>query len=103
MKEQIGKLTVVWDKNVYAIFEKACKRIEQDSVINANNVRKEVLTITKSLSDNPEKFPADKYKIDNDGTYRAFEKYRFRISYNITSNQIRILRFRSTDQEAKNY
>ncbi len=99
VKEKEQTPVVVWDKKAYYLLEKACKRIKKDSLANAEKVRTEILTITKSLAANPEKYPKDKYKRNNPGNYRVFEKYRFRIAYRHTSKEIRILRFRSTDQE----
>ena len=50
---------------------------------------------------NPEFYGPDKYKINNDGTYRAFEKHRYRISYKITKMTIVVLRVRHTKLEPK--
>ncbi len=55
------------------------------------------------LSTNPERFALDKYKNKNDGSYRYFELYRYRIAYRIYESHIRILRVRSTDQEPREY
>jgi hypothetical protein len=41
--------------------------------------------MTISLSKNPEIYPPDKYKKSNSGIYRAFELYRYRISYRIAN------------------
>jgi len=38
-------------------------------------------------------FPPDKFKKNNDGTWRAFEKYHYRISYRITADD-----FNNTDK-----
>ncbi|MGB0948547.1 MAG: type II toxin-antitoxin system RelE/ParE family toxin [Marinirhabdus sp.] len=38
------------------------------------------------------------HKIGNDGSYRAFEKHSYRVSYRITENEIRILRLRHTSR-----
>ena len=39
----------------------------------------------------------------NDGSWRAFEKYRFRISYRVMEKEIRIVRFRHTSRTPLNY
>ena len=103
MKDEEQKPKVVWDKKVYLSFEKACNRIKMDSLANAEKVKEEILAMTKKLLANPERYPKDKYKKNNSGNYRAFEKYSYRIAYRHTSKEIRILRFRSTDQEPKLY
>ena len=54
---------------------------------------------TESLPENPEKFPPDKYKMKNDGSFRAFELFSYRVAYQITSKEIRILRVRHIRME----
>mgnify|MGYP000533413668 FL=1 len=48
---------------------------------------------------NPEIYPLDKYRKNNNGTIRAFEVYSYRIAYQITKSEIRILRVRHTKRE----
>jgi len=52
---------------------------------------------------NPEFYGSDKYKKENDGSYRAFEKHHYRINYRFTDNVIRVLRVRHTGREPKEY
>lgn len=62
---------------------------------------KVVLQLYKSvaiLSSNGLMYPLDIYKVNNDGSYHAFEVYRYRISYKISSNEIYILAVRHTAQ-----
>ncbi|MBK8607580.1 MAG: type II toxin-antitoxin system RelE/ParE family toxin [Chitinophagaceae bacterium] len=44
-------------------------------------------------------FAPDKFKENNDGSYRAFEKHHYRISYRFDNRVIRILRVRHTSRE----
>lgn len=55
------------------------------------------------LNKHPEKHPLDKFKKDNDGSWRAFEKYSYRLSYRVLDNQIRIVRFRHTSKSPLQY
>jgi hypothetical protein len=50
---------------------------------NAVKVRQTIINSILSLPENPEKYPLDKYKTNNDGTWRAFEIYHYRIWYRI--------------------
>ena len=77
--------------------------IKRDSLANAYKVRDDIYKIAYSLLDHPAKFPADKYKINNDGNYRAFEKHHLRVAYRITSTEIRILSIRHTSMAPKEY
>lgn len=99
-----SKLTVIWNKGAYTSFQKAYQNIKKDSLQNAEMVRDEILRIIRDdLPENPEKFPPDKFKMNNNGYYRAFEIHSYRISYRFTLKEIRILRVRHVKQEPKEY
>ncbi|HEX5167556.1 MAG TPA: type II toxin-antitoxin system RelE/ParE family toxin [Cyclobacteriaceae bacterium] len=66
-------------------------------------VRTGIIKIIDNLIHHPEKYPRDKFKKANSGNYRAFERYSYRVIYNITEKEIRILRFRHVKQEPKEY
>jgi len=74
-----------------------------DSLQNAQMVKNALIDLTIDLPQNPEKYPLDKFKTNNDGTWRAFEKYHYRISYRILENQIRIVRVRHTSKSPLTY
>lgn len=94
---------VLWDKAVYTDLQKVYNRIKNDSLTTAEKVRDGILMITQRLPENPEKYPPDKFKKDNKGDFRAFEKYSYRIAYKITDEEIVILRLRQVKQEPKEY
>jgi plasmid stabilization system protein ParE len=98
-----ARLEVAWDKMAYASFQQACDYIREESAVNAEKVRKEILKIIHSLPDHPEKYPSDKFKKDNQGHHRAFEKYSYRVAYMVTPTEIIILRIRHVKQEPKKY
>ncbi len=54
--------------------------IKQDSPLIAKKVIDDLLDVTIGLVTNPEKYPLDKYKIPNDGSFRAFELNHYGIS-----------------------
>ncbi len=98
------KRKVVWDEGAVAYFKQAIAYIKKDSPQNADKVKKEILASTKALTAKPERQHApDKYRLNNDGNYRAYELYRFRISYFIGNETIRIVRVRHVSMEPKNY
>ena len=96
-------LIVSWDKIALKQLEEACNFIRKDSLKNAQNVRKTVLNLAKRLAVNPEKYPLGKYKLRNDGAYRAFEKYHLRVVYYVTDTEIKIISVRHTKMEPRNY
>ncbi len=52
---------------------------------------------------NPEIYGPDKYKINNDGSYRAFEIHKYRIVYRVTGKIIWVLRIKHTKTEPLTY
>jgi plasmid stabilization system protein ParE len=91
-------MVTIWSKRAKTELQKAYLYILMDSVQNAEMVRDDIIDLTIDLAKSPEKHPLDKFKKDNDGTWRAFEKHHYRISYRITPNQIRIVRLRHTSK-----
>lgn len=85
------KPKVVWSIEATIQLKAAYNYIAKDSIKNAGKVRNDIVEIVKGLPSNPEVYPPDKYKINNDGSYHAFEKHRYRISYHILEEEIRIL------------
>ncbi len=98
-----SRMIVSWDKPAYASLQKIFEYIRQESPANADKVRKEILKITSGLVDHPERYPPDKFKKDNPGNYRAFEKYSYRVAYKYTEKEIKILRVRHVKQEPQKY
>ena len=96
-------MVVVWSNNAKAELRKAYEYIALDSLENAELVRDTLIDLTIELPKHPDKYPLDKFKTDNDGTWRAFEIYHYRISYRILKDQIRIVRLRHTSMSPQNY
>ena len=92
---------ITWAKTALKQFEAAINYIAEDSIQNAEKVRKEILEKIEKLRVNPEIYTFDKHKASNDGSYRAFELYRYRIAYRIIEMEIRIFRVRHTSREPK--
>lgn len=67
-----GKLKVVWSDDARQQLRAAYNYIKKDSLQNAKKVRSDITVMTGSLIKNPERFAPDKYKLNNDGSYRAF-------------------------------
>ena len=94
----VNKPIVVWNK-----VAEAYQYIKEDSLQNAEKVRDEIFAATQQLAYQPESYPLDKFKRQNPGNYRAFEKHSYRIAYRHTEKQIRILRVRHVKKEPKTY
>jgi plasmid stabilization system protein ParE len=96
-------MVVVWGNSAKAELRKAYEYIALDSPQNAKIVRDTLIDLTIELPKHPEKHPPDKFKKDNDGIWRAFEKYHYRVSYRILKDQIRIVRMRHTSKSPLDY
>jgi len=94
---------VVWTKRSQLHMKLAFEYISKDSPQNAVNVLEDIVAAVNKTITNPEFYNADKYKMNNDGSYSAFEKHHYRIAYRFTGNVIRILRVRHTGREPKEY
>ena len=97
------KRKILWDKQALHYFYDAIKYIRKDSPQNADKVKREVLEKINELSKRPEIHNPDKYKVNNNGSYRAFELYRLRVGYLVKENEIIIARIRNTKQEPLDY
>lgn len=93
-------MRIVWDIIAKEELKKIYEYIKLDSPQNATMVRDGIVKATASLANNFVHRP-DNYKRNNDGTYRAFEIYSYRISYRITLDEIKILRLRHVRMRPK--
>lgn len=94
---------IKWDKEAFNQFQLSIKFIAARSIQNAEKVRNEILDKIATLIQYPENQSPDKFKLNNDGSFRALEIHHFRISFQVTDTDIKILRFRHTKQAPKNY
>lgn len=98
-----GQYEVVWTKRSLSQLKKAFEYINRDSPQNAARVIDEIAAAVNKAAFNPEIYSPDKYKTGNDGSYRAFELHRYRISYRFSGKIIRILRVRHSSRYPLNH
>lgn len=91
-------MVVVWHVRAKKELKRAYEYILKDSSQNAIKVRQEIIDAVLCLPAHPDKHQMDKYKINNDGTWWAFEMHHYRISYRTIKGQIRIIRLRHTSR-----
>ncbi len=96
-------MVTIWSNRAKKQLQSAFNYIKQDSLQNAEKVRDEIIDLSIKLASHPEIYPPDKYKLNNDGSYRAFELHRHRVSYRILKNEVRIVRLRHTSRSPKTY
>jgi plasmid stabilization system protein ParE len=94
---------VIWPLHAQKQLTKAYEYILKSSYQNAEKVKQEILASTQKLPDNPERHAPDKFRKNNDGSFRAYEIHHYRIAYRVTEKQIIIVRVRHTSMEPMNY
>ena len=97
------KPKIVIDNLAKIQLKEAYEFIKLDSPKSADKVKAKILASIKELADYPERYYPDKYRLANDGSYRAFEIYKYRISFHVSPTQITIVRIRHTKMEPKPY
>jgi addiction module RelE/StbE family toxin len=98
-----SKPKVVIENLAKAQLREAYRYIKLDSLKSAEKVKSKIINSIKKLADHPEKYPPDKYRLNNDGSFRAFEIYRYRVSYHVSEKQITVIRILHTSMAPKLY
>lgn len=92
-------LRIIWGKKALEELEEILEYISKESRSGAQIVKTAIIETIKSLKKQPNIFSVDVLKENNDGSYRAFTVYSYRISYKVTAEEIIILRVRHTSRE----
>jgi len=92
-------LKVIWSKNSSLQLKEFLKDLKEKSLKAASKVKNEILKTARGLSNNPEIYSPDRFKKDNDGSFRSFEKYSYRVTYQVGKTQVVMLRVRHTSRE----
>jgi plasmid stabilization system protein ParE len=96
---------IIWSKNAldqledihfYIFFESKSLRIA-DKVVNT------IFDSTEILKTQPEIYKPDKQKTNNDGSFRVYSVYDYAVSYQISQENIYILRVRHNAQKPKKH
>lgn len=96
-------LKVVIDYEAKLQLRSIYRYIKNDSPENAEKVRSKILTSIKELIKYPEMHAPDKYRLDGDKSYRAYEIYKHRVTYHISAKEIRIIRIRHSKMNPLEY
>jgi len=92
-------MQVIWSSSAQKQLMECYEYILLDSYQNAEKVKNGILSSTGKLTSHPEAHPLDRYKKENDGSFRAYEIHRYRIAYRVTKQNIIITRIRHTSME----
>jgi addiction module RelE/StbE family toxin len=97
------KYAVIWSEMAKNQLKEIFKYIKKDSEQAAKEVKSKILASTKLLETGKEIYKSDELKTNNNGTYRAYVIFSYRIVYKINENSIHILRVRHTSREPLEY
>ncbi|MGN7989892.1 type II toxin-antitoxin system RelE/ParE family toxin [Pedobacter sp. 22226] len=98
-----NNIEIVWTKQAKNQLREIYIYISKESIQNATKVINDLTQAVSNIVLQPGKHKIDQYKNNNDGTYRAFEKHHFRVSYRNENEVIRILRIRHTKMNPKKH
>jgi plasmid stabilization system protein ParE len=96
-------LKIIIDNDAKRALREAYTYIKKDSLQNAEKVKCKMLASINELVKNPVKYAPDKYRFDNDLSFRAYEICKYRITYHISPEEIRIIRIRHTKMNPLEY
>lgn len=94
---------VIIEREVLTGIRDLFRYIRKQSLQNAERVRDGIYHSIEDLAEYPERHPPDKYRSGNDGSYRAYEIYSYRIAYRVEGKRIIVFRIRHTSQEPLSY
>ena len=97
------KLRVIWSLRALKQFKVIYDYINNESLQGAETVRDAIIDTTDKLPTNPLIFEADKFKLNNDKSYRAFTEFSIRVTYRINLKSISIIKVIHTSQKPKLY
>ena len=96
---------IIWSKDALDQLEDIHFYIffESKSLTIADKVVNTIFDSTEILKTQPEIYKLDKQKTNNDGSFRVYALYDYALSYQITEENIYILRVRHNAQQQKKY
>jgi len=96
-------LKIIWSLRALKQFKVVFDYIKNESPQSAQSVRNKIIETTEKLPFNPMLFEADRFKLNNNDSYRAFTEFNIRITYRINLKTITILKVIHTSQKPKLY
>jgi plasmid stabilization system protein ParE len=91
--------TILWDDIALRELDRELHYLQKRSVDAPRIIADGILDKVKTIKIDPYICEADRLKLVNDGTYRAFIVFRYRVSYRILKDAIHILRIRHSSRE----
>ena len=103
MVKSIPLMKLIWSPSSIKSLKEIRKKIAAESTLSAEKVFNEIIHTAEQLPSNRARYPPDRFKKNNTGNHRAFEKYHYRVSYRIKETEIHILTIRHVRQMPLEY
>lgn len=91
--------TIVWSKNAEKQYYEILNHLLEEAPQAIDKVGNALLDTIDDLALHFNHYPSDRFKRNNDGTYKAALVFSYRISYQIGGTTVNILRIRHTSKE----
>jgi plasmid stabilization system protein ParE len=95
--------TIVWSKNATKQYYQILEYLAEEAPDAVSIVGNALLDMIDALALEYNNYPPDRFKKNNDGTFKAALVFNYRVSYRINEKDIFILRIRHTSREPMNY
>lgn len=103
-KEENASVEIKWSKVALSQFTGILDFIVENGFGSyAIELEDGIIARLDALAENSELYPADRFKKNNDGSWRAFEVDDYRVSYKIFRSHINIIRIRHTNRKPRKY
>lgn len=99
----VTKKSLVWDIEASVHLEAIYLYLKEQAPTSAQKIINAIFSEIRKLPLPPEIYELDRFKLNNNGEFRAFEIYNYRIAYRVFDSEIRILRLRQSSREPKTY
>jgi plasmid stabilization system protein ParE len=93
-------MKIKWNKTAVKNLISALEFMENAGFTDYSiRLEKEIISVIQALPNNYLNFQLDRFKENNDGSFRAFIIENYRISFRVKANEIHILRIRHTSKK----
>ena len=100
---KIKHYKLIWDDHAFAQLEWYLEQVSNQSKSAPKIIVTRIMNRLKGIQKSPYICAPDRFKYNNNGIYRAFTVYSYRVTYSIKENQINIIRVRHTSEEPLEY
>jgi plasmid stabilization system protein ParE len=90
---------IIWSKNAETQYFEILEYLFEEAPQAIEIVANALLDMIESLSSQYNNYPLDRFKKNNDGSFKTAIVFSYRISYQISENNVTILRIRHTSRE----